>query len=125
MERCNGDALASDVVFLRPGLLEAPVIASTSIKEDGDEEEINQPSGDLGHVLAAIVGPSSNQRLHSRDITNVKVLPATVGRDRVELVGAKVALRGAVRAVGEEAAASLTLMTPMTKSDTSPMREGS
>lgn len=91
MQAGHGDAFAPFVDLACPGLSVAPMIACTSIQQDRDEEEVDQATGQLG-VVTPILLPLFQCISDARDAAGLEVLPAAVGRDGVEAVGAVVTL---------------------------------
>lgn len=136
VKRRDGDAFAPGVGLFGPGeggLLEAPVVAGAGVEQHRDEEQVDDAAGDLRRIVDPVVVPLLEEGRDTLHVADVEVLPATVRRDGLELVGAKVALRTRVsqfQLTGDTEGGVMecllrALITSVTKFATSAMREGS
>jgi hypothetical protein len=91
IKTCDSNAFAALVLSLCPGLNVPPMITCTCIKENRDEEQINQSTGNL-QGIGLVQPPLFDEVINARHVANLEMLPSTVRRDCVKLVRTKVTL---------------------------------
>lgn len=119
MEAGHGDALAPLVDLTSLGLSVSPTITCTGIQEDGDEEEVDEATSQLG-IIASLVLPLLYRVGDTRYIPDLEMLPAPMRGDHMEVIRTEITLAEdlSVHAAASRASWGPTLMTEATKSTT-------